>query len=87
VTAWLGLVLSILAIVVIPTEAMMIRMAVRWSRVETTLVAIAKDLKELTENKERDHQLIRESATYDRAATDKRLRWLEEHVWNRRKEI
>lgn len=80
---WFGFILSVVGIIIIPTEILMIRMAVRWTKVETTLVDLAEGVKKLAVDKEKEHQQIRESAMYDRTATDRRLRWLEENLWHR----
>lgn len=58
-------------------------MMMRWTKVETQLERLLEDVKELVDNKERDHAAMMEQMRNDRVATDRRLRWLEEHLWKR----
>jgi len=57
--------------------------AARWARTEERLEELISDVKELVENKDQAHRLIMETIKDDREATNRRLRWLEEHLWRR----
>lgn len=61
----------------------MMRMAMRWARVEHGLEDLVTDVKQLVADKDRVHAEIVTTMREDRAATDRRLRWLEEHLWKR----
>lgn len=74
--------LTIFSALFLPALAFIIRGAVKWTRVESKLEDIAKDLVEIVRDKDRTHNEIISTMRDDRAATDKRLRWLEENVWN-----
>ena len=78
----IGLVLSVMSVILIPLFAVIIRMTIRWTTVETSLAALTSDMRELVQNKEQVHASMLESMREDRKATDRRLRWLEENVWN-----
>lgn len=79
----LTLLLSVVALLLIPAVALVIRMTILWTRTEDKLGNIAENLKELVADKDRVHAEILGQMRDDRAATDRRLRWLEENVWNR----
>lgn len=79
----LALILSTLGIVFIPMLTFLIRATVKWTRVEDELRQVADDLKQLVADKDRTHRDILNQMTNDRSATDRRLRWLEEHLWRR----
>lgn len=61
-----------------------LRLAVRWARVEHQLEDLVSDVKQLVNDKDKVHQALYESMREDRNATNIRLRWLEEHLWGRR---
>lgn len=78
---WITLMLSVLAVVVIPLIAVLVRGVVKWTRIEGKVDALAVDLKEFMMDKEKAHTLIYSQMKDDRDATNRRLRWLEEHLW------
>jgi type VI protein secretion system component VasK len=45
------------------------------------LASLAKDMAELATAQQQANALIRQEIADDRKATDRRLRWLEEHLW------
>jgi len=59
------------------------RGAMRWATVEHRLEDLVDDVKKLVADKDRVHTEMLTTIREDRAATDKRLRWLEEHLWKR----
>lgn len=60
---------------------MLFRVTVKWTRIEARLEGVAENLQKIVADKDRVHQEITTQITNDRAVTDKRLRWLEEHIW------
>jgi len=83
VAQWLTLAILILSVVIVPVLVTMLRMSIRWTRVEAKLEQLVLDVKKLVVDKDRTHQELQQQATNDRQATDKRLRWLEEFLWKR----
>lgn len=77
------LVLGILTTFLVPLVVFLIRGAVRWTRVEEKLDSAVAELKQIVHDKDKVHTVIFEQMKEDRAATDKRLRWLEEYLWRR----
>lgn len=80
---WLSLALAVIVGLIIPGIVLMIRGAIKWTRVETKLDAIVEDMKDLVKDKDKVHLLLMEQMKEDRKATDTRLRWLEMHLWKR----
>lgn len=73
--------LSVLSILVIPALGFLIRITIKWTRVEDKLDHIADDMVKLVQDKDKVHLEITRQMSDDRKATDRRLRWLEENVW------
>lgn len=82
----LSLTLSFIAIVFIPTLVFIIRATVKWTRVEDKLTELITDMDKLVRDKDQTHRDIIKQMADDRAATNIRLRWLEEHLWKGRKD-
>ena len=59
------------------------RMTARWSRIEGDLKHLAEDMGELVRDKDKVHAEMLTQMREDRSATDRRLRWLEEHLWKK----
>jgi hypothetical protein len=78
------IILSVLGIIFIPLMALLMRGAMKWTRVESQLTELIKDVEKLITDKDRTHADILKQMTDDRRATDKRLRWLEEYLWKGR---
>jgi hypothetical protein len=76
--------LGVMGIVLIPILIMFYRGIVKWTRTEDKLNELLKDVNTLITDKDKVHAAMFEQMTKDRAATDKRLRWLEEHYWKGR---
>lgn len=77
------LALSATAIIVLPVAGLSIRMIIKWTKIEAKMTEVIDDIRKVTEEKERVHTVIFEQLKEDRKATDRRLRWLEEHLWRR----
>lgn len=77
------LVLSIVTLILIPLVVFLIRGAIKWTRVESKLDNVVSELREIVNDKDKVHLEIYAQMREDRAATDRRLRWLEEHLWRR----
>lgn len=71
---WTSVMLSVLALLVLPALALTVRQAVRWARTEDKLTGLVEDVKQLAED-----------SREGRIAVDRRLRWLEENLWQRRR--
>jgi hypothetical protein len=80
----LTLIITIIGIVLIPTAVMVIRLVVRWTIVESRLNEITRGVKYIVEEKDKAHHELYETMRQDRDATDRRLRWLEENLWDTR---
>lgn len=79
----LALILTSMAVIFIPLLVLMVRIVVKWTKVEANLEDLTGDMKALVIDKEKTHtEMLRQMAD-DRRATDRRLRWLEENIWNR----
>ena len=75
---WVTVALSALAVLALPALALVIRLTVRFT-------SMADKLTSLVEDKERVHAEMYRTMREDRAATDRRLRWLEENLWRYRR--
>lgn len=75
---WTSLALTVIAIILIPAVVIMIRGAIKWTRTEDRLGELVRDVRELVESKDRVHTEMYAQMREDRAATDRRLRYLEE---------
>jgi deoxyadenosine/deoxycytidine kinase len=80
-TQWIGIVLTILAILLIPAIGLLVRLVVKWTKVEDRLESLARSMEVLVQDKEKTHSEMLAQMREDRTATNTRLRWLEEHVW------
>lgn len=81
----LTIILTAFAVLFVPAITVLIRATIKWTRVESRLDEIANDLVALIKDKDQAHIEILTAMREDRQATDKRLRWLEEHLWNQGK--
>jgi hypothetical protein len=78
---YISITVSILGILVIPLIGLLIRGAMKWTRVEDKLDSVVKKMADLVDDKNRVHLELASQMREDRKATDRRLRWLEEHTW------
>lgn len=83
--ARLTVILFVISILVLPTLALMVRIVIKWTRMEAKMEEVTQDLRAIVESKDQVHREITEQMGRDREATDKRLRWLEEHLWKQAK--
>lgn len=75
------LILGIITSLLIPLIVLLVRGAIKWTRVESKIDHAISELGSIVADKDRVHQEIYTQMREDRAATDRRLRWLEEHLW------
>lgn len=78
---WLTIALSILSIILIPLLVALVKVVQKATRLEVNQEQIAKSLVSLVQDKDRVHAAMLDQMKDDRRVTDRRLRWLEEHVW------
>lgn len=78
------LILTALGVIFIPLLLLLVRIIIKWTKVEIRLDELTSDMSKLVLDKDRTHTEIVNQMIDDRRATDKRLRWLEENVWNRK---
>lgn len=79
-----GLIIAALTLVFTVMAALlgvMIRAVIKFTRVEDRQESLLTRVDQLVKDKDAAHQQIQEQINADRAATDRRLRWLEEHLW------
>lgn len=74
---WTATAVGILSGIGVPMLVMMFRLTVRFTQLTDRVAGLAED-------KERVHQEMYRTMRDDRAATDRRLRWLEETLWEKR---
>lgn len=78
---WTTVALSVLTLIVVPLAAVVVRLIIRLTRREDKLDRLVDDVRKLVEDKDRIHGEMYRTMRDDRAATDRRLRWLEENLW------
>lgn len=74
------IILSIIAILLIPGIAVLIRGAIKWTRVEVKLDTVVDKMEELVHDKDKIHNELYSQMKSDREATNARLTYLE-HLW------
>jgi hypothetical protein len=62
----------------------LVKGAQRWTKTESRLEDLVHQVEKLIANKSEEHRVILSTIRDDRQATDRRLRWLEENLWNKR---
>lgn len=78
------LILTSLGVIFIPLLVLLTRIITKWTKIESRLDELTSDIAKLVVDKDKTHNEIINQIIDDRRATDKRLRWLEENVWNRK---
>ena len=78
----LSIVTSALGLIIIPLLVFSFRLAIRWKGVEDKLDQVVRDLDKIVKDKDNIHSELVRQMREDRAATNKRLRWLEENRWS-----
>lgn len=81
----LGAVTGVAAVFIIPAIVLFVRLMVRGKGIEDKLEEVAKDLRDIVEDKDKVHHEMYRQMREDRNATDRRLRWLEENLWSKKK--
>lgn len=71
---WVTTALTALAVLALPALALVVRLTVR-------LTVMTDKITSLAAGEERAHSEMYRTMREDRAVTDRRLRWLEEHLW------
>lgn len=79
---WLTFAVSFVGLLLIPLIALMFRGVIKATQLEDKVHNIADDLTQLVKDKDKVHTELVAQMREDRQATNDRLRWLEEHVWN-----
>lgn len=74
---WVTTVLTVLAVLALPALALVVRLTVRLTVMTDKITALAQ-------GEEQAHSEMYRTMREDRAATDRRLRWLEENLWKTR---
>jgi hypothetical protein len=74
--------LSLLFLVLTTLLGVTVRATVKWTRSQDRIQMLADDMKELIVDKDKVHNEMLAQMREDRSATDRRLRWLEEHLWH-----
>lgn len=80
-SVWGSLALTAVAVLLIPLLALTYRLVIRWTRSEDKLEQVVRDLDGLMRSKDETHRWLYDQMAKDRHVTDKRLRWLEQHLW------
>ena len=78
---WVIALLSIFSVLLLPAIGLLISLVARWIRVEARMSEFTDDLRELVVSKDKMQGEMLQQMREDRAATDRRLRWLEENLW------
>lgn len=81
--ARLGLILTVISVIGVPTLAFVVRATIKWTRVEDRLGHLVDDVGDLVRDKDRAHAEILNQMREDRKATNDRLTWLERNLWQR----
>lgn len=84
-TELLAIIISVLAVLIIPALALLVRISVKWQRLEDGLSDIDEDVKQLVKEKSDANRELYNLIKTGLEAIDKRVRWLEQNIWNRRK--
>jgi hypothetical protein len=77
---WTTVILSVIAVLIIPAIVILIRGAVKWTRTEDRLESLVTAVEKLVDDKDKVHAAMVDQMTKDRDATDRRLRYLEERL-------
>ena len=80
-TTWLSLILTFISVLLIPLAVVVVRGALKWSRMESSLDNAVKSLQQIVTDKDKVHKELSDQMREDRKATNERLTWLERNVW------
>jgi hypothetical protein len=78
---WIVVVMTFFSVLFIPLLVLIVRGAMKWTRVEASLERLVGDVNKLVIDKDKVHNEMLTTMREDRNATDQRLRWLEVNVW------
>lgn len=79
-TAWLSVVVAVIGVLLIPALVLLVRGAVKWTRVEVKLDVVTDKLAAIVSDKDRTHAEMLSQMKEDRSATNRRLEMLE-RIW------
>lgn len=85
VSPWLTVAVSVIGVILIPLGVLLFKIVVRATQDRDELRNIGDGLSKLVKDKDAVHLEMLKQMAADREATDKRLRWLEEHLWAKRR--
>lgn len=80
---YLEIILTILAVLILPGIGLMIRSAVRSARLESDVRNVIEDVKQVIMAETEAHKEIYAQMREDRKASNQRLSWLEQNLWKR----
>lgn len=79
------IILSVIAVLMIPLLRLIWGAGQKQQQIEDKQVELIKNMEKLIADKDAVHREIIQTIREDREATNKRLRWLEENLWNTRR--
>lgn len=79
------IILSVIAVLMIPLIRLIWGAGRKQQQIEDKQVELIKNMEKLIADKDAVHREIIQTIREDREATNKRLRWLEENLWNTRR--
>lgn len=79
------IILSVIAVLMIPLIRLIWGAGQKQQQIEDKQVELIKNMERLIADKDAVHREIIQTIREDREATNKRLRWLEENLWNSRR--
>jgi hypothetical protein len=79
----LAIIISVLSVLILPALALLVRITIKWQRVEDRLTEITGDLTQIVKDKSDAHKALFDLIRSQTKATDERIRWLEQNFWNR----
>lgn len=71
-----------IVVVLLAILGVLFRATTRWTKLETSVRHMEQSATDSQTQNRQVHIEIYQQMREDRAATDRRLRWLEEHIWN-----
>lgn len=78
---WADIGIGLLSVILVPFIVLLFRLTVQATKLVDRVNVIERDFRELTQNTAETQKEILKTIREDRNATDRRLRWLEEHLW------
>jgi hypothetical protein len=81
--AWLTISISLVGVILIPLLILTFKIIRKGTIIEQNQINLIEDVKKLVQDKDKVHAEMLSQMREDRMATDRRLRWLEEHLWRK----